>query len=88
MGGGPDGEEQGVLGLPKLSIPPTTGQGQSTHPTVQESPLSVERQTEVTQGGWGRRRSQAPEGGRKSLSWMATQPEVWGPKRGFGNAAE
>ena len=50
MGGGPDGEEQGVLGLPKLSIPPTTGQGQSTHPTVQKSPLSVERQTEVTQG--------------------------------------
>lgn len=51
MGGGPDGEEQGVLGLPKRSRPPTTGQGQSTHPTVQESSLSVERQTEVTQGG-------------------------------------
>lgn len=63
MGVDQTGEEQGVLGLPKLpSIPPTTGQG-AIHPPY--CPRVLSECGKADRGDprrMGRRRSQAPEG--------------------------
>lgn len=51
-----DGVDQRVRrreGTRSTQTTSTTSQGRPTHPTFQEPPLNMERQTEVIQGGWG-----------------------------------
>lgn len=65
-----DGVDQRVRrkeGTRSAQTTPTTSQGRPTHPTFQEPPLSMERQTEVIQGGWGWECAKPPD--RSAIQW-------------------